>query len=138
MVTYCIYDYGAKGFMCCLFLSWYASFFKTEPHWHFWQRPRLVRHTLGIQTLLSTFYSIILSYFPPNFCMYLSLFNIFKDPLGLSCWSSKHFTFKWRQRGVQSLVREMRPHMPGPKSQKQKQSCNMFNKDLKMVYMKKS
>ena len=34
---------------------------------------------------------------------------------------------------VQSLVREMRPHMPrGQKAKpKQKQSCNMFNKDFK-------
>ena len=42
---------------------------------------------------------------------------------------------------VQSLVTELRSHMPPgqkPKKHKQqKQYCNKFNKDLKMVYIKK-
>ena len=43
---------------------------------------------------------------------------------------------------IQSLVRELRSHMPhGQKGKKedikQKQCCNKFNKDFKMVHIKK-
>ena len=127
MVTCCIYDYI---YVPALFLL--ALPFKTEPHWHSWQRPRLIRHTLWIQTLLSTFYSIfLLSFFPPNFCMYLSCFIFLKiswdfpaDPVVKTSLSNADSVGSIPGQGDET------PHASGSKSQniKQKQSCNMFNK----------